>query len=143
MSVYKIYDKNNEEQFYIGSTNDFNNRKKGHKVDYKRSNHKLYNYIRNNGGWDCFNIVVLEHCLNYEEKEIELIKQLHPPLNTILYEDNWVNKEFIKEYNKIYNEKNKEKIKTQRKKNYYYKNSWGGDPRFNNNLLNIDINLLT
>ena len=60
------------------------------------------------------------------------------------------NKDIIIEKKRKYRENNKDKIKEYRennkekKKEYYEnKNSWGGDPRFNNNLLKIDPNLLT
>ena len=57
-----------------------------------------------------------------------------------------------KKVNKKYREKNKDKIKKQRDENRllfnenqktkrHYINSWGGDPRYNNNFLNIDVNL--
>jgi len=156
MSIYKIYKEGDEEQFYIGSTKDFKQRQRQHKHYCKKYDCKLYNYINENGGWDCFKMEVLEYCLNYQERERELIKQLQPQLNMKMC--NFNRKEHVKEYGKKYREenkkklnerdkkkyqKNKEKIKTQRKKNYYYKKSWGGDARFNNNLLNIDINLMT
>ena len=119
MSVYKIYKEGDEDQFYIGSTNDFSKRKYTHKIRCKTRNHKLYNYINENGGWECFKMQVLEYCLNYEEREIELIKQLQPSLNSNLY--NWdskkyreENKDKISERNKKYREENKEIIKQKR-----------------------------
>tara|TARA_R110002012_G_scaffold139225_1_gene296390 strand:+ start:456 stop:941 length:486 start_codon:yes stop_codon:yes gene_type:complete len=42
---------------------------------------------------------------------------------------------------KLYREKNREKLKQNNKKYHEYKNSWGGDKRRNNNLLQIDPNL--
>jgi len=108
MSVYKIYDKNNEDNYYIGSTNNFYDRKINHKLNCKKKGYKLYNYINENGGWDCFKMEVLEYCLNYREREIELIKQLHPPLNTNWY--NFNRKEYKKNYSKKYREENKEEI---------------------------------
>ena len=41
---------------------------------------------------------------------------------------------------KTYREK-KKKIKQYKKIIYAYKNSWGGDERYNNNLLKIDITI--
>ena len=50
-----------------------------------------------------------------------------------------------KEYNKEYQKKNKEYFKEYskeyRQKYSVYQNSWGGDSRYNNNLLKIDINI--
>ena len=111
MSVYKIYDKNNEDQFYIGSTKDFSKRQIGHKVACKIRNCKLYNYINENGGWDNFKMEVLEYCLEYQEQEKELIKQLNPPLNTKLYKFD------KKENDKKYREENRDKIKKYREEN--------------------------
>ena len=56
------------------------------------------------------------------------------------YEDN---KEKIYEQQKEYREKNKEKYLQYKKEYKKYINSMGGDPRYNNNLLKIDVNLLT
>mgnify|MGYP003644373086 FL=1 len=46
-----------------------------------------------------------------------------------------------KEYNKEYHDKNKEYLLKEHKDKYYYVNSFGGDPRYNNNLLKIDFNI--
>ena len=50
---------------YIGSTTDFIRRKNAHKnccnnEKQKAHNDKKYQYIRNNGGWDCFNMIEVE-----------------------------------------------------------------------------------
>jgi len=168
MSIYKIY-KEGDDNFYIGSTNDFNERKNNHRKSCKTRNYKLYNYINENGGWECFKMEVLEYCLKYQEREIELIKQLQPPLNTRLYnchekehikklrkkyhEENkdkvskWCkkyheeNKDKILIRKKIYSEKNKDKIKAYQVKYKIYRKSWGGDERCNNNLLKISVDL--
>jgi hypothetical protein len=65
--IYKIvhqedYDNAN---VYIGSTTDFRMRKTTHKYSCNNENDKNYNqkkyqYIRENGGWDCFNMVEIE-----------------------------------------------------------------------------------
>jgi len=108
MSIYKIY-KEGDDNFYIGSTKEFHKRKICHKAKCNIENTKLYNYINENGGWDNFKMEVLEYCLEYEEREKELIQTLKPSLNMRLYDFN--RKEYIKNYNKKYNEKNKEEIK--------------------------------
>jgi len=58
------------------------------------------------------------------------------------------NKDKVKEHNRRYREKHREKIKENREKLneytrqlYHYQNSWGGDKRYNNNLLCIDVDL--
>ena len=191
MSVYRIYEVGNEDQFYIGSTNDLKKRGWCHKKRCKTDNYKLYKYIRNNGGWDNFKMEVLEYCLNYQEREKELIRTLKPPLNTFLYNFNHKeydkkyreenrdeiimkdrkrheknkdkinkqkkkyyeenrdkfkiyreeNRDKIKEKIKIYREENRDKIKEQVKKYRDFRKSWGGDIRYHNNLLQIDITL--
>ena len=62
---------------------------------------------------DCVNIIKL----NFDKKE---------------YNNEWCerNREKVKEYKKVYH-----------KKNHQYQKSWGGDKRYNNNLLKIDITL--
>lgn len=47
-------------------------------------------------------------------------------------------KEFLSDYIKEYNKNNKERKKKQGEKYTLYKNSWGGDYRYNNNLLKIN-----
>ena len=73
--IYKIVCKDlSKIDVYVGSTTDFVRRKACHKYDCntensKNYNCKLYQYIRENGGWDNFTIVIIEQypCNNYEE----------------------------------------------------------------------------
>ena len=51
------------------------------------------------------------------------------------------NKDERLEYQKEYQQKNRDEIKQKRIQKYYYRKSWGGDKRNNNNLLLIDIDL--
>jgi len=92
--IYKIKCKNNEiEEFYIGSTNKLSSRKSQHKKNVhnkvsKKYWCKLYQFIRANGDWDNFEIVVLEAGTCEEpdyirHKEQEYINQLNPTLNSI------------------------------------------------------------
>jgi len=53
------------------------------------------------------------------------------------------NKEKIRLRKKKYREDNKEKIRLCNKQIYHYRKTWGGDPRNNNNLLNISLDLFT
>ena len=65
--IYKLvhnedYDNAN---IYIGSTTDFVKRKNQHKSicnneNYKEYNHKKYQYIRENGGWEEWNMIESE-----------------------------------------------------------------------------------
>lgn len=63
--IYKLFDKKNIDEFYIGSTTKISTRKAQHKKNTcnKSSKHywtKLYQYIRANGGFENFEFVVLE-----------------------------------------------------------------------------------
>ena len=91
--IYKITDSNNNEEFYIGSTNNISNRKCKHKKNTCNKTSKsywlkLYQYIRANGGWTNFNVSILEAgtCEGKEyikQKEQEYIDKLKPSLNQI------------------------------------------------------------
>ena len=90
---YKIVDNNNEDEFYIGCTNNFSSRKSKHKKNtYNKVSKKywcrLYQYIRANGGWDNFTISVihemeLDTTADARREEQALIDILKPTLNSI------------------------------------------------------------
>jgi hypothetical protein len=87
--IYKIYcTLATINEFYIGSSARFEERSKLHKSDCTNINsprysYKLYNYIRNNGGWNNFTVEVLEKypCKNRTELNIreEWWKQQQQP----------------------------------------------------------------
>ena len=86
--IYVIRSLTDPTLIYVGSTTDYNNRKRCHKDSCKSSQTKLYVMIRANGGWDSFSMV--EHskypCENKRqaEKEEERIRlALQANLNTI------------------------------------------------------------
>jgi len=90
--IYKIYEIENQNQFYIGSTNRFSSRKSHHKKNVKNKVGKLYwcklySYIRQQGGWDKFQIIKIEEVEGDKDalrrKEQEYITNLKPPLNSI------------------------------------------------------------
>ena len=128
---------------YIGSTTDFTKRKYGHKsncnnINSSKYNFKIYQFIRDNGGWEAFTMIEIEKypCNDSNEarsRERYQYELLNAKLNTICpivnleekkeqrkiykktYKQN--NKEKLKEQDKIYRQNNKEKIKT------YYQNN--------------------
>ena len=67
--IYKLVCKDlNIKYLYVGSTTNFSNRKNSHKsyvVNEKRKNYnsKIYNFIRDNGGWENWDMILIE---NYE-----------------------------------------------------------------------------
>ena len=92
IAFYKIFLKSDPSQFYIGSTYKLSSRKSHHKKNCtnKRSNlywTKLYVFIREKGGWDMFDMILL-YKAKFETKEQRLIEEqtilniLNPPLNS-------------------------------------------------------------
>ena len=92
--IYKIISKDsNCDYLYIGSTIDFNRRFKEHKRKYnneksKKYNFKLYKFIRENGGFDNFEMIIIENfteCKNkleLRQREQYWIDELNSKLNT-------------------------------------------------------------
>ena len=126
--IYRIshkldYDNDN---VYIGSTTDLNTRKLKHKYSCMNENnkdfhYKVYQYIRENGGFDNFQFIILRVCDNVDKKELFKLEQsfidvYEPTLNTnnaSQTKKEWCekNKEKIKKHKKEYYEKNKEELK--------------------------------
>jgi hypothetical protein len=129
--IYKIYCKDeNITDCYVGSTIDFDRRKRNHKHKCNNNKSKEYNFpvyrfIRDNGGFDNWKFEVLENypCGNKESllfKECFWIEKLNTTLNSHFprrskkewYEDN---KNELLEYFKKYRENNIEKIREKAK----------------------------
>jgi len=144
-TIYKIVCKDAEiTDCYVGSTTSHLKRKSQHKSRCNNKNDKEYNYpvyrfIRDNGGWDNWEFVLLEDypCRNKKQLNIRerfWFEKLGARLNSIYPQRSmkeWKeenkeyhkthyqkNKEQILEGHKKYREENKEKIKEQRKKHY-------------------------
>ena len=139
--IYKIICKDdNIKDIYIGHTTNFINRHSSHKQHtieshYRDYNMPLYQFIRENGGWNNFTMDIIEtfSCKNKFDatiKEAFYIRTLKASLNKIIphrtrneyYVDNkskliekstkWYNenKDYRLEYAKDYSKNNKEKI---------------------------------
>jgi hypothetical protein len=142
-SMYKIYPKNKELNYcYIGHTNDFNARKNQHRListieEHNKSHFKIYQTIRENGGWDEWEMIEIEkfngkNKLEARIREQELIKEYKANLNSLsayITEEERAatkkeitekyrqeNKELLKEQTKKYKEEHKEIIAEQMKK---------------------------
>ena len=121
--IYKIVCNDlNVKDIYVGSTIDFTRRKSNHKnqsayVNGKQYNYKLYQFIRNNGGWDNWSMIEIEKFPCNDKREAETRERyyyelLNANLNTqtpCRTKQEWVkqNKDKIKEYYEV----NKDKIK--------------------------------
>jgi hypothetical protein len=84
--VIRCLDKNILDE-YIGSTYYLLNRKSKHKIDCEKYNNKLYSFVKNNGGWNNFEFIILEEfecetSLEKNQKEQEYIQKYKPTLNT-------------------------------------------------------------
>jgi hypothetical protein len=127
--IYKIQHKNDKNLLYVGHTTDFIKRKADHKknvlYDLKKSN--VYNLIRDNGGWDMFDMIQLEEfpCLNKreaEKRENDVMHELKASMNSIR---SFISDEQKKEekhiYNNTYRIENSERLK-KKDLDYYYNN---------------------
>lgn len=90
--IYKIVCKDaTVADFYIGHTTDIHQREITHKTrcneKNQQSHHKIYKFIRENGGWENWTIEILDHypqCKTLVEAithEQEWITKLNPSLN--------------------------------------------------------------
>jgi len=136
-SIYKICCKDTTiKDIYIGSTCNFNNRKYSHKSNCYNENGigynlKVYQFIRDNGGWNNWDMIQIKEfsCENKREKETEerkCVDELKPTLNSNIpnrSKKEWLddNKEKRKTQMKEWNLKNKEKHK-EKSKEYHLKN---------------------
>ena len=131
--IYKICCKDpNIKDVYVGSTTNFRIRKNTHKTACNNPNGKEYNtykyqFIRENGGWQNWNMIMIKEyskceskrqCLKKERRYIEklnatLNREIPGRTNKEYYKDN---SEYILTKQKKYNEKNKEVIKQKRTK---------------------------
>ena len=124
-SIYKIEHIDDESLVYVGHTTCFNKRKTAHKSNCKNENYKYYNIkvyqmIRENGGWDMFKMIEVEKypCADRREaerRENEVIKELRASMNM---RNSFLTQDEITEYKKDYYELHKEKLQ-QHQKDYY------------------------
>jgi len=144
-SIYKIEHIDDESLVYVGHTTCFNKRKTAHKSNCKNENYKYYNIkvyqmIRENGGWDMFKMIEVEKypCADRREaerRENEAMKELKACMNmrnSFLTQDE--KQEQAKEYNTNYYELHKEQVKEYQKNNKHKIQERMKDYRDNNKL---------
>ncbi len=115
-SIYKICCKNTEiNKIYIGSTADFNTRKINHKAKCKntKNNYYVYQYIRENGGWNNFEMVEIKKVKCDTKKELRTIeRQVEETFDNTLNKNKAIltpEERYI--YKKEYREKHRDKQK--------------------------------
>tara|TARA_R110000803_G_C11823773_1_gene302303 strand:- start:13 stop:672 length:660 start_codon:yes stop_codon:yes gene_type:complete len=132
---YKIVNDELPEYIYIGSTACFSKRKKGHKDVCNNPNDKhyylkLYQIIRENGGWDKWLMVIIDKLdqstlLDARIKEEKLMKEYNGNLNMQrAHRTDEEKKEYYQENKgraKEYKQKNKKDI-SEKKKKYHEAN---------------------
>jgi hypothetical protein len=130
--IYKICCDNLPEFVYVGSTKAFRQRKADHKNccnndNSKNHNNKLYQTIRENGGWENWRMVLIEECreISFTQariKEEEHRVKLNANLNMVKCH---TTEEEVKERKKQqatkWHENNKERTKEH--KNKYFENN--------------------
>ena len=132
-TFYKFVCINNDiNSCYVGSTANMKKRRTQHKSacnneNDKKYNNKIYQTIRENGGWGNWKIIEFATRDNITKREAERIEeeyrvQLKTDMNTNrAFRTEEQQKEEQKEYLKQYREDNKEKLSEQ-KKEYYQDN---------------------
>jgi predicted GIY-YIG superfamily endonuclease len=133
--IYKLVHKEdiNDENIYIGHTTDMTKRKYEHKSHCNNPNSKQYNckkyqFIRENGGWENWEMILVENypCKDVNEakaKERQHQVELKSKLNSDIVgrtKEEWSNdnKNKIIEYKEKYQTNNKEIIIERSKKHY-------------------------
>lgn len=115
--IYKIYCKDETiKDFYIGSSKDLYDRMRVHKsMCYNENDRgyslKIYEFIRENGDWENFNVEIVEYYPCKNEKELKqreqyYIKKYEPTLNCF---NAYITQEEKKEKNKLWKKSEKGK----------------------------------
>lgn len=116
---------------YIGSTTNFIKRKGQHRrncnnENYSHYNYKIYQIIRNNGGWENWSMIEIEKfpCNNSNESRLReryYLELLQASMNVVkptrtIQEYKAENKDKMREYKQLYYLNNKKKILLNQKK---------------------------
>ena len=134
--IYLIKHKTcDDKKVYVGSTNNLKNRINEHKSTCnneksKNYNYKLYQYLRENGGFYMYEIIILEfYICNFKhelhDREDDYIKMYDNNLNSKrAYLTRQEYKKRINKYAKKYYDENKDKFKKYRENNKEYLKKW-------------------
>ena len=120
----------NVKEIYVGSTLNFKNRKNTHKNDTLNSNckgynRKVYKYIRDNGSWNNWDMVLIKNYPCNDKKELhreeeKIRRELKASLNMVSAITDFENR---KKVAKKYTEEHRQETNTRNKKRYELKKS--------------------
>jgi hypothetical protein len=102
--IYKIVCKDlTIKNCYVGHTTDFPNRKRTHKCRCKTSDRCVYKFIREHGGWDKWDMIMVEQCqcTNLYEacaRERYWMEELNADLNQLTPATGLAKSEYKKQY---------------------------------------------
>jgi len=118
--IYKLVHKNDQDNknIYIGSTTNFRNRKTQHKDFCNNENKESYNrpvykFIRENGGWNEWEMIAIETYPCESKRELEIRERFH--IETLKSK---LNRVIPTRTNAEYREDNKEIIAHKKKEDY-------------------------
>jgi len=122
--IYHIRHMESKEVVYVGSTTNFSQRKAKHKHncnhEVKEFTYPIYCHIRNNGGFDCFELIPIKSLKLENKTQLLIAEQEEIDKHGTLvngYKAHTTIEEH-KEYMKHYHQENKENI-NEKKKLYY------------------------
>ena len=115
--IYKIQHNDDDSLLYVGHTTNFTKRKNRHKNNCKTHSLQIYKTIRENGGWECFTMIVLKDfpCDSKTEACIEedkVMREKKASMNTLRA---YLSPEERVVYHKEYQQANKEHISESKK----------------------------
>jgi len=123
--IYHIRDMESKEVVYVGSTTNFPQRKSSHKHECNHEERKhftypIYCHIRNNGGFDCFEIIPIKSLKLLNKTELLIAEQEEIDNHRTLVNSCKAHMtiEEHKENKKLYREEHKEEFKKYIKQYY-------------------------
>ena len=121
--IYKIQHIDDNTLLYVGHTTDFTKRKSAHKANLNNTNNKAFNYkvyqmIRDNGGWDMFHMIAIKTfaCSNKREAEAEEDRVMRELKGTMNNNRALLTEQDKKDDKKSYREEHASEIREYRKK---------------------------
>ena len=121
--IYKIQHIDDNTLLYVGHTTDFTKRKSAHKANLNNTNNKAFNYkvyqmIRDNGGWDMFHMIAIKTfaCSNKREAEAEEDRVMRELKVTMNNNRALLTEQDKKDDKKSYREEHASEIREYRKK---------------------------